>query len=673
MAELNTLAPMKWDVSLSGAMPTLDSSDLVNVGDIAIDTSMTPNSIWKCLSNTAGNPSWAHDNSSISNTGMWTLVERWEPTAAATSHTFSNLNGDVDREYMIKSNVVANGIYTSIYIYPNAASGDTFYSQAMNTYGSSSGPARGSNTGGWQLGNIDDSGTGLSTGESYIRAKSGKPRVSYMNWSTYTPGSDNGGLHVRASGFGTWLWNDTTTNITSMTVSFASGSNGFNTGSNIELYKLNSGNGQTGTTQGMWTLKERWAPTSNATSHTFNNLNGDSDRSYMLRSRVVSNQTSNLDVLGRFNADSGSNYTIQVLDAASTSASESNFSSTGFLIGWGATTSDMSFNTQEIYAASGKARMALGSSMRFSSTASMRSIYATSWSNTADNITSLTVLSTESGGIGVGTEIELWVLNPSATDSLVNGSDGATVNLTANRSMFASEVGKRFVYTASTAGASTFSMITPPANSSAPVWITNNSSYTITVAGNINVAGSTTFSLLPDCTIKLKSEGSLWRIVMERWEPSSAATNHTFAALNGNIDRQYKIRGRWNGNQSSAYNIQIRPNGDSGTNYIESYLGLTASHATSTSVTGINLMTLRYSAGISTGEVDIDAASGVYRNSIVLNSELESSNSNGYGTLVNVLWKNTADNITSIDCVCTAASGILAGSYIELWKTGEIV
>jgi len=83
-------------------------------------------------------------------------------------------------------------------------------------------------------------------------------------------------------------------------------------------------------------------------------------------------------------------------------------------------------------------------------------------------------------------------------------------------------------------------------------------------------------------------------------------------------------------------------------------------------------MTLRYSAGISTGEADIDAASGVYRYSIVFSSELESRNSNSYGTLVNVLWKNTADNITSIDCVCTTSSGILVGSYIELWKISEL-
>jgi len=37
--ELNTLAPKKWEVNLSGARPALDTTDGVSRGDFVIDTS----------------------------------------------------------------------------------------------------------------------------------------------------------------------------------------------------------------------------------------------------------------------------------------------------------------------------------------------------------------------------------------------------------------------------------------------------------------------------------------------------------------------------------------------------------------------------------------------------------------------------------------------------------
>ena len=61
MAELNTLAPMKWSASYGGVAPTIDSSSGVHVGDIAIDTSTTPNLQWKCTVNTVGSPVWTYD------------------------------------------------------------------------------------------------------------------------------------------------------------------------------------------------------------------------------------------------------------------------------------------------------------------------------------------------------------------------------------------------------------------------------------------------------------------------------------------------------------------------------------------------------------------------------------------------------------------------------------
>jgi len=56
--ELNTLAPKKWTGDFSGSTPTLDSSDGVRAGDMAIDTGSTPPLFWHCQYNAEGNPVW---------------------------------------------------------------------------------------------------------------------------------------------------------------------------------------------------------------------------------------------------------------------------------------------------------------------------------------------------------------------------------------------------------------------------------------------------------------------------------------------------------------------------------------------------------------------------------------------------------------------------------------
>ena len=56
--ELNTVAPKKWSGNYSGIAPTLDSGSGVSVGDLAIDTSTTPNRFWRCDVNTLGSQVW---------------------------------------------------------------------------------------------------------------------------------------------------------------------------------------------------------------------------------------------------------------------------------------------------------------------------------------------------------------------------------------------------------------------------------------------------------------------------------------------------------------------------------------------------------------------------------------------------------------------------------------
>lgn len=56
MIELDTIAPKKFEQNFAGAVPTLDSTDDVFVGDFAIDTSN--DDVWQCHDNTDTAPVW---------------------------------------------------------------------------------------------------------------------------------------------------------------------------------------------------------------------------------------------------------------------------------------------------------------------------------------------------------------------------------------------------------------------------------------------------------------------------------------------------------------------------------------------------------------------------------------------------------------------------------------
>lgn len=58
MVELNTLSPKKWEGNYGGIAPTLDSSNGVRIGDLALDLGFDGAICWLCQSNASGNPTW---------------------------------------------------------------------------------------------------------------------------------------------------------------------------------------------------------------------------------------------------------------------------------------------------------------------------------------------------------------------------------------------------------------------------------------------------------------------------------------------------------------------------------------------------------------------------------------------------------------------------------------
>ena len=56
--ELKTIATRKWVGNFSNEAPLLDISDDISNGDVAIDISTTPNTIWLCNNNKLNKPDW---------------------------------------------------------------------------------------------------------------------------------------------------------------------------------------------------------------------------------------------------------------------------------------------------------------------------------------------------------------------------------------------------------------------------------------------------------------------------------------------------------------------------------------------------------------------------------------------------------------------------------------
>ena len=58
MQDLKDIGVRKFTANFLGIAPTLDSSDSINPGDIAVDTFITPPLLWVCVKNTVNSPVW---------------------------------------------------------------------------------------------------------------------------------------------------------------------------------------------------------------------------------------------------------------------------------------------------------------------------------------------------------------------------------------------------------------------------------------------------------------------------------------------------------------------------------------------------------------------------------------------------------------------------------------
>jgi hypothetical protein len=154
-----------------------------------------------------------------------------------------------------------------------------------------------------------------------------------------------------------------------------------------------------------------------ATSYVFNAastcaLNGDTDVTYKVVSKIVSGSSSAANYYAQPNADTGANYSMQSTYAQN-STNGANRSSMGGLViadSIASAVGAVTLGETLISAKSGVVRTSI-SQYNSSSTASLVNVLtsaASRWSDTSSNISSLQITSTQTGGIGAGSRIEIW-------------------------------------------------------------------------------------------------------------------------------------------------------------------------------------------------------------------------------------------------------------------------
>jgi len=164
------------------------------------------------------------------NTNTWKKIYETTLTEAATRLTISNLNGDVDEEYMLIGRIAAGADTNRMGIRPNNDTGNNYGYQML--WGISSSP--GAERGGWNRLALDISGA--QTGEiSFVKcllyAKSGYVRTALASSCDGIATTTVTGANLIGSS-----WNNTADNITSLVI-FSDQANRLGIGTVIELYK----------------------------------------------------------------------------------------------------------------------------------------------------------------------------------------------------------------------------------------------------------------------------------------------------------------------------------------------------------------------------------------------------------------------------------------------------
>jgi hypothetical protein len=354
----------------------------------------------------------------------WQLVERKTVTGSAiTSHTFSSLTGDSETEYRlvayIKSNYAAGNC--DYYLTIHADTGNNYGRQRLlGTNNVASADRTAGHGTGFLLG-TDVPNNNILFADTIISSKSGVIRPAIIKTAYPITSTTVTNLGLTGS-----IWNNTANEITSMQV-LALQTGGLGIGTDLFLFARRLGgteatsgmrfgtlNAKGTMSVGCFQLKERYEVSgSAATSKTFTGLTGNTNPLYLVVAMVVHGANNNQLAI-RPNNDTSTNYGYQNLTGNNVTVAASRATGSYFRMNdIGNSSADKSMGTCLIYAKSGNERVALieESCSITTTTVTQISLVGQSWSNTADEITSLVALATQTNGLGVGTVIELYQLN----------------------------------------------------------------------------------------------------------------------------------------------------------------------------------------------------------------------------------------------------------------------
>jgi len=151
---------------------------------------------------------------------------------------------------------------------------------------------------------------------------------------------------------------------------------------------------------------------------------------------------------------------------------------------------------------------------------------------------------------------------------------------------------------------------------------------------------------------------------------ASAATSVTISGLDGNTDISYWIVARIIGGTTA--DIYLQPNGDTASNYGSQRLvgnNTTVSALRNTSETGLKFdSVLANNVTMIKGILYAKSGYGRTFNGETMN-QVTGTTINGVVRWDSV-WNNTADNITSLVLLSSAASGLGIGTFIEIYALG---
>ena len=173
----------------------------------------------------------AQNVANIKQAGEWVLKERKEFASAATSYTFTGLDGDSKRRYKIIV-FMLNGTGSYVFMTMNTDTGTNYIKQNLRVSNTSINGYVNDNLSGMSIGYVSNSATLGTVSESILYAKSGSYRTCSSN--VYCQASAATDLMSDRLNF---VWRNSVLNITQL-VFTADTSLGIGAGSYIELWEL---------------------------------------------------------------------------------------------------------------------------------------------------------------------------------------------------------------------------------------------------------------------------------------------------------------------------------------------------------------------------------------------------------------------------------------------------